>query len=146
MGRRAKWAAGAAVATLPVLAVASPAAADVIEDQDAKYDVTFTMTGDEGTVTCSGIGVGHQVDTDQKWAAALLRIGGPPACRGRIDVDLRYTDDHGDPSRAVSWSNGANYGSLFVFDVGSRVSTADYRLEFDNCRSNCVHTFRTSTK
>jgi len=145
MGRKAKWAAGAVAVALPVLATASPAAADMIVDEDAKYDVTFSLRGG-GTATCTGIGVTHVLDTDAGEAGAALRIGGPSACRGRIDVDIRYTDDHGDPSRAVSWSAGANYGSVFVFDVGGRVTTVDYRLEFDNCQSNCVHTFRTSTK
>jgi hypothetical protein len=145
MGRRAKWFAGAAVAVLPVLAVASPAAADLIIDEDGEQDVTFSLQGG-GTATCTGIGVQHLLDTDRAQAAAALSIGGPSACRGRIEVDIRYTDDHGDPARSVSVSAGATYGSVFVFDVGGRVSVVDYRLTFDNCQSNCVHSFRTTTK
>jgi len=145
MGRRAKWAAGAAAAVLPVLAMASPAAAELLVDEDSKFDVTFSLAGG-GTATCSGIGVQHLLETDSGDAGAALSIGGPSACRGRIEVDIRYTDENGDPSRAVSLSNGATYGSVFVFDVGSRVSVVDYRLQFDNCQSNCVHTFRTTTK
>ena len=145
MGRRAKWAAGAVAAVLPVLAVASPAAADLLVDEDGKQDVTFSLQGG-GTATCTGIGVQHLLETDRGDAGAALSIGGPSACRGRIEVDIRYTDDHGDPARSVSLSNGANYGSVFVFDVGGRVSVVDYRLVLDNCQSNCVHTFRTTTK
>jgi hypothetical protein len=142
MRRATRWAIGTAAAAMPVLAGASPAGAAMASDSDSA-SVSFTPTSG-GTVNCD-ISAVHRVDSSSGDLEANFSAG-PGLCRGTIQIQVQYVNDHGDPAEASTLSFESVGTILFVHDAGSTAVTADYEIIFENCAANCRTSLRTKTK
>jgi hypothetical protein len=140
-----RWVVGATAAVLPVLAVASPAAAATATDNDAVGPFTFEASGG-GSVECQFAG-GHSVDSDTGELSIGWALGGASPCRGAMSIVVQYVDDHGDPSHADTIAvDSGGVQNFFIYDAGSTAVTVDYRIEFAGCAAGCVQTMQTKTK
>jgi hypothetical protein len=142
MRRKTKWATGAAVVLLPMLATASPAAAAAASDES--YDTVVLMTTAGPTYGCA-LRARHDVDSETGELAAGFETSGGP-CQGTITIEVHYVRDDGAAASVGTNAREAVRSSVFIRDAGSTHVDVDYSITFDGCASSCTHALQTSTK
>jgi hypothetical protein len=143
VGRSGRVAAGVVAAGVPLLALASPAAAATASDM-ATASVSFTPTAG-GTVVCPLVSQ-HDVDTASGQLAVGFSVGGAAQCQGTLWITVHYVDTDGHAQRVGTKAGRSARQELFINDAGSTAVTADFAVTFDNCQSGCDHELQTKTK